>query len=474
MKRRRRDSSPVTLRSQTPSERGVNRSQNQHERYPRTPSPHRRPAHYSPVSITGRRRSPSVVSTTGSERSRTKSPIGHGRSVHRLPPNHHPPPAFSPNTFVKASGNGSNSRRNEDSRNGKSRVPKHNRKSRETQNPPPIHDREYDILQSNDRLSHPSPIPPPSHSTSASVTISMPPPASVPLPHVPRPRFTQEFTPAKAWASDARIDLPEKLNRNPPPRGAGFRPIGKSDSSLKKFFPGDDEDLDFAPEDHRPSNFPTPEVEVPTPTIYHHPQSNQYPEWDRTSGVESWGYANSGAHPTAPFDHPSCSSGQDLLIITPIPPPPESGRTANNYERPSPHSQVSTEAPQPTPQEMELSPTDNNEGSSSVGSSSNRDLYRILSQVGEGTFGKVYKARNTVSGTYVALKRIRMEAERDGFPVTAMREIKLLQSLRHLNVVQLYEMMVSNGNHFPPILSSFLIIYLYDRLGLYGLRVYGP
>lgn len=73
------------------------------------------------------------------------------------------------------------------------------------------------------------------------------------------------------------------------------------------------------------------------------------------------------------------------------------------------------------------------------------DLYAIISQVGEGTFGKVYKARNTVTKVYVALKRIRMEAERDGFPVTAMREIKLLQSLRHKNVVRLYEMMVSNG-----------------------------
>lgn len=76
---------------------------------------------------------------------------------------------------------------------------------------------------------------------------------------------------------------------------------------------------------------------------------------------------------------------------------------------------------------------------------SRSELYAIVSQVGEGTFGKVYKARNTVTKLYVALKRIRMEAERDGFPVTAMREIKLLQSLRHANVVRLYEMMVSNG-----------------------------
>jgi Protein kinase domain len=74
-----------------------------------------------------------------------------------------------------------------------------------------------------------------------------------------------------------------------------------------------------------------------------------------------------------------------------------------------------------------------------------RDLYQIVAQVGEGTFGQVYKARNTQSGKYVALKRIRMESERDGFPVTAMREIKLLQSLRHENVINLHEMMVSKG-----------------------------
>ena len=61
----------------------------------------------------------------------------------------------------------------------------------------------------------------------------------------------------------------------------------------------------------------------------------------------------------------------------------------------------------------------------------------------------MYKARNQLSGNYVALKRIRMEGERDGFPVTAMREIKLLQSLRHENVVKLHEMMVSKGEKVP-------------------------
>ncbi|ORY76880.1 kinase-like domain-containing protein [Leucosporidium creatinivorum] len=74
------------------------------------------------------------------------------------------------------------------------------------------------------------------------------------------------------------------------------------------------------------------------------------------------------------------------------------------------------------------------------------ELYERLVQVGEGTYGKVYKARNVETNVLVAMKRIRMEAEKDGFPVTAIREIKLLQSLRHPNVVDLVEMMVSKGH----------------------------
>lgn len=71
--------------------------------------------------------------------------------------------------------------------------------------------------------------------------------------------------------------------------------------------------------------------------------------------------------------------------------------------------------------------------------------YEKVVQVGEGTYGKVYKARNREGLGLVALKRIRMEGEKDGFPVTAMREIKLLQGLEHENVIRLHEMMVSHG-----------------------------
>lgn len=70
------------------------------------------------------------------------------------------------------------------------------------------------------------------------------------------------------------------------------------------------------------------------------------------------------------------------------------------------------------------------------------------SVVGSGTYGKVFKGLNVYTKGLVALKRIRMEGERDGFPVTAVREIKLLQSLRHPNIVKLQEVMVEKNDCF--------------------------
>ena len=70
------------------------------------------------------------------------------------------------------------------------------------------------------------------------------------------------------------------------------------------------------------------------------------------------------------------------------------------------------------------------------------------SVVGSGTYGKVFKAIHVYTKSLVALKKIRMEGEKDGFPVTAVREIKLLQSLKHENVVSLQEVMVEKNDCF--------------------------
>lgn len=70
------------------------------------------------------------------------------------------------------------------------------------------------------------------------------------------------------------------------------------------------------------------------------------------------------------------------------------------------------------------------------------------SVVGSGTYGKVFKAIHVYTRSLAALKKIRMDGEKDGFPVTAVREIKLLQSLKHENVVSLQEVMVEHNDCF--------------------------
>lgn len=64
------------------------------------------------------------------------------------------------------------------------------------------------------------------------------------------------------------------------------------------------------------------------------------------------------------------------------------------------------------------------------------ERYQKLERIGEGTYGIVYKAKDRKSGKIVALKRIRLEAEDEGIPSTAIREISLLKELRHPNIVR--------------------------------------
>jgi len=53
------------------------------------------------------------------------------------------------------------------------------------------------------------------------------------------------------------------------------------------------------------------------------------------------------------------------------------------------------------------------------------ERYHKIDKVGEGTYGVVYKAKDRVTGEIVALKKIRLEAEDEGIPSTAIREISL-------------------------------------------------
>ena len=69
----------------------------------------------------------------------------------------------------------------------------------------------------------------------------------------------------------------------------------------------------------------------------------------------------------------------------------------------------------------------------SLTTSTLQDNYEKLEKIGEGTYGKVYKARDRTTGKIVALKKTRLEMEEEGVPSTTLREISLLQMLSESN-----------------------------------------
>uniref|UniRef100_A0A0D6R3E1 Protein kinase domain-containing protein n=1 Tax=Araucaria cunninghamii TaxID=56994 RepID=A0A0D6R3E1_ARACU len=73
------------------------------------------------------------------------------------------------------------------------------------------------------------------------------------------------------------------------------------------------------------------------------------------------------------------------------------------------------------------------------------NCFEKIEQIGEGTYGQVYMAREIQTGEIVALKKVRMDNEREGFPITAIREIKILKKLQHDNVIKLKEIVTSPG-----------------------------
>ena len=72
--------------------------------------------------------------------------------------------------------------------------------------------------------------------------------------------------------------------------------------------------------------------------------------------------------------------------------------------------------------------------------------YVKLEKLGEGNYGAVYKARdNGGEGRVVALKKIKWScaSDDDGVPCTALREMSVLQELRHPHVIPLLDVVFS-------------------------------
>ncbi|XP_062110608.1 cyclin-dependent kinase G-2 isoform X2 [Humulus lupulus] len=73
------------------------------------------------------------------------------------------------------------------------------------------------------------------------------------------------------------------------------------------------------------------------------------------------------------------------------------------------------------------------------------DEFERLNKIDEGTYGVVYRAKDKKTGEIVALKKVKMEKEREGFPLTSLREINILLSFHHPSIVDVKEVVVGNN-----------------------------
>ena len=72
--------------------------------------------------------------------------------------------------------------------------------------------------------------------------------------------------------------------------------------------------------------------------------------------------------------------------------------------------------------------------------------FNKCARIGEGTYGTVYKAVEKTTGAVVALKRVTLHNEKQaGFPITSLREIRILKRLDHENCVKLLDVAVGLG-----------------------------
>lgn len=112
---------------------------------------------------------------------------------------------------------------------------------------------------------------------------------------------------------------------------------------------------------------------------------------------------------------------------------------------------------------------------------STRDMeehYEKVEKIGEGTYGEVHVAKSRANPEeQVALKKIKLDSDSDsrrgGFPITAIREIKILKALDDDNVVRLKDMVVTREDPENEGRDSVYMVFEYldhDLDGLMGAR----
>lgn len=78
-----------------------------------------------------------------------------------------------------------------------------------------------------------------------------------------------------------------------------------------------------------------------------------------------------------------------------------------------------------------------------------RSVYEFekLGKISEGSYGVVFRARDKKTGDLVALKKLKMGKEREGFPLYYLREISIMRSFNHPSVLGVKEVVVDESDH---------------------------
>ncbi|XP_070695291.1 cyclin-dependent kinase 11B isoform X1 [Pempheris klunzingeri] len=153
------------------------------------------------------------------------------------------------------------------------------------------------------------------------------------------------------------------------------------------------------------------------------------------------------AVPESRFDHDSEESGEDMDDEE-----EEEDEDAGEGD-PTPHSQTHSRSPTPEenyiPDSPPISPVELKkelpkylpalQGCRSV------EEFQCLNRIEEGTYGVVYRAKDKKTDEIVALKRLKMEKEKEGFPITSLREINTILKAQHPNIVTVREIVVGSN-----------------------------